>query len=144
MRLLCLAASALLLTGCGYIGEPMYPLLNIPMRVTDLAVVQRGGELVYQFNLPNLTTEGKITKIGQVELRAGEAGPQPFNLGDWEKRSTRLDSATPEGKHVVGDIAAANDHHIVNITGDGEALRNARQRLHPLLELAHRLLRGAV
>ncbi len=84
MRLLCLAASASLLAGCGYIGEPMYPLLNIPMRVTDLAVVQRGGELVYQFNLPNLTTEGKIAKIGQVELRAGEESA-PFNLGDWEK-----------------------------------------------------------
>jgi hypothetical protein len=107
VRRLSLAAPALLLSACGYIGEPMYPLLNIPMQVTNLAVVERGAVLVYQFDLPALTTEGKIARIGEVELRAGEPGPPPFNLGEWEKQSERFDVDAAGAKHVQGQIAAA-------------------------------------
>ena len=64
--------AVLMLSGCGYIGEPMYPLVNIPKRVTDLAAVERGAAIIYQFTLPSLTTEGKRAKIGRVEIRAGE------------------------------------------------------------------------
>ena len=41
-RWLVAAAAAALLAGCGYIGDPLPPLLNIPARVTDLTAVQRG------------------------------------------------------------------------------------------------------
>ena len=34
-------------SGCGYIGEPMYPLLNIPARFTDLAAIQRGAVIIF-------------------------------------------------------------------------------------------------
>lgn len=101
-----LAASAALLSGCGYIGEPMYPLLDIPNRVTDLAAVQRASVLIYQFNLPALTTEGKKTAIGEVELRIGDPGASPFNEGEWEKRARRLEVPTGRDQHIRGEIPA--------------------------------------
>jgi hypothetical protein len=107
VKLPCLSAAALILSGCGYIGEPMNPLLNIPMRVIDLAAVQRGSVIIYQFNLPALTTEGKKAEIGSVEIRIGPSGPAPFNQGEWEKNSTRFDVATAgDVLHIRNEIPA--------------------------------------
>ncbi len=106
MKLSCTAAAALFLSGCGYIGEPMNPLLNIPSRVTDLAV-QRGSVIIYQFTLPALTTEGKKAEIGRVEIRIGPSGPAPFNQSEWEKGATRMDVATPDDVlHIRNELAA--------------------------------------
>jgi len=44
--------------GCGAVGDPMPPLVNIPARVTDLGVVQRGQRLLVRWTAPALTTEG--------------------------------------------------------------------------------------
>ena len=101
MRLLCVAAAAVLLSGCGYIGEPQYPLLNIPVPVKDLAAVQRGAAIVYQFTMPELTTEGTLVRNSEVEIRAGEWSGSSFNEG-----SIRVE-ATPDAKgHVRAEIPA--------------------------------------
>jgi len=104
VRLLCVAAAAVLLSGCGYIGEPQYPLLNIPVPVKDLAAVQRGASIVYQFTLPELTTEGTGVKIGQVEIRAGESSA---NQGEWYGRSIRIEATPDANNHVRSEIPAA-------------------------------------
>ena len=49
--------AALLLTGCGYPGEPLPPALNRPMRVTDLSALERGAKLYVAFTMPVKTTE---------------------------------------------------------------------------------------
>lgn len=86
----------------------MNPLLNIPMRVTDMAAVQRGAAIIYQLTLPALTTEGKKAEIGRVEIRIGPSGPAPFNQSEWEKGSTRFDVATPgDVLHIRNEIPAA-------------------------------------
>jgi hypothetical protein len=100
-------AVVLLLSGCGYIGEPMNPLLNIPNRVTDLSAVQRGSAVIFQFTLPPLTTEGKLARIGRVEVRAGENGPAPFNTNEWAARSKPIDVASDNKKHVLSETPAA-------------------------------------
>jgi hypothetical protein len=100
-------AAALLLSGCGYIGEPLYPLLNIPNRVTDLAAVQRGAVIVYQFTLPILSTEGKQARIGQVELRIGEPGQGSFDMNEWVARSKRVEVAFDKQKHILSQTPAA-------------------------------------
>jgi hypothetical protein len=97
----------LLLSGCGYIGEPLYPLLNIPSRVTDLAAVQRGAAIVYQFTLPLLTTEGKQARIGQVEVRIGENAQGTFDTNEWVARSKRIDVAFEKQKHILSETPAA-------------------------------------
>src|SRR5579885_3098954 len=78
---------ALALAGCGYIGDPLPPLLNIPARVNDLAAVQRGGKLIVQFTLPRVTTEGSLIKGDiRAELHGGTAD-QPFQADAWAARS---------------------------------------------------------
>jgi predicted phage tail protein len=69
---LCFAAP-LLLTSCGNVGEPMYPSLNIPARITDLRVIERGSALVANFTIPSLTTDGVAVKnLRSAELAVGE------------------------------------------------------------------------
>jgi predicted phage tail protein len=63
-------AAALLLTSCGNVGEPLYPSLNIPARITDLHVIERGSALVVNFTIPSLTTDGVAVK----NLRSAELG----------------------------------------------------------------------
>lgn len=107
MKLLCVASAALVLSGCGYIGEPMVPLLNIPNRVTNLAAVERGSAIIYQFDLPKLTTEGKLAKIGKFEIRAGEAIPGGFNADEWAGKASRFEAEADDHGHVLSQIPAA-------------------------------------
>jgi len=71
------AAAGLWLAGCGYVGEPLPPSLNLPARVADLAAVQRGAKLLFRFTLPDATTDGVLLrKTGAVDLRIGPAGDE--------------------------------------------------------------------
>jgi hypothetical protein len=92
-----------LLAGCGQVGEPLYPALRIPQRVTDLAVVEQGANLAIAFSIPQQTTEGlPLKEIGGVELRVG---PNPanntWNADQWAKSATRVDVPTPENPGPV-------------------------------------------
>ena len=94
--ILCAAVCALL-AGCGSIGEPLYPALRIPQRVTDLTVAERGANLNFDFTIAPLTTEGvALEEIGEVELRAGVSSPNGFNQTEWLMKSTRVDVPTPD------------------------------------------------
>jgi len=82
------AAAALLTTGCGYTGEPMPPLANIPTRVNDLAAIQRGSRIMVQFTVPPRTTEGVAIKTPlKLDLRIGTAEP-PFSQEAWAAHAT--------------------------------------------------------
>jgi hypothetical protein len=88
----------LLLTGCGYISEPLPPLLNIPGRAENLAAVERGSNIIVHFSLPTLTTEGQVLKQSmRLDLRIGVKPAGQFNAGAW--------AATAK---VVGGGASAN------------------------------------
>jgi hypothetical protein len=79
-----------ILAGCGYMGEPLPPALKRPMRVTDLAAVERGSKIIIQFTIPKVTTEGlPIKKPEDIELRIGP-GENPFNLEAWQRTSDRV------------------------------------------------------
>jgi hypothetical protein len=85
-----LAAAALLTTGCGYVGEPLPPLANVPARVEDLAAVQRGSRIMVQFTIPLQTTEGTpIKNPVKLDLRIGTAG-EPFQAGDWAAHARQV------------------------------------------------------
>ena len=73
MRFVLLLCTAVLLAGCGYVGDPLPPALNIPEAVEDLRVLQRGDKLVIDFTAPALTTEEiGLTAIMTAEARVGE------------------------------------------------------------------------
>jgi hypothetical protein len=90
------------LSGCGSIGEPLYPALHIPSIVTDLVVVERGDNLGVAFTIPPLTTEGlPLKEIGEVELRVGPSPANGWNVDEWAKSSTRVDVPTPDKPGLV-------------------------------------------
>ncbi len=92
-----LAVLAALLAGCGYIGEPLPPALNIPVRITDLRAVERGAHVVVEFTLPQTTTEGLLLRpAGEVELRAGPGLGTSFDFGRWLAGTTRIEVVKPE------------------------------------------------
>lgn len=96
-RILCAVCAALLLTGCGYIGDPLYPTLNIPSRVVDLSVIERGSNLDINFTIPPLTTDGlPVKQISGIELRLGLNNFGPFNAEQWASTATRIELPVPD------------------------------------------------
>ena len=90
-----------MLAGCGYVGEPQYPALNIPNRVSTLGAVERGDKLDVTFTVPPLTTEGLVVKsVSGVDLRVGPS-PAPFNVRTWADSATLVDVKPPEKLGLV-------------------------------------------
>jgi hypothetical protein len=101
------AAVSLTLAGCGYVGEPRPPLANVPPRVTDLAVVQRGGQLIVQFTVPALTTEGHpIPRPLKLDLRAGTA--DQFEPNQWAAGARQIPSGAMANGIARYEIPAAD------------------------------------
>src|SRR5579864_6175394 len=93
--LLC-AAGCVLVAGCGSVGEPLYPALNIPQRVGDLVAVERGDQIAIYFTIPALTTEGlAVRAIGSVDLRIGINPPNGFNVDQWAAGAKKIDTPAP-------------------------------------------------
>jgi hypothetical protein len=85
--LLSLGAVSLSLAGCGYVGDPLPPALNLPVRVTDLAAVERGTKIVIQFTIPKVTTENlRIKGEPDIEIRIGPYD-SPFITDNWVRDS---------------------------------------------------------
>src|SRR5438105_1138978 len=117
-------SASLVLASCGYVGDPLYPALNIPSRVTDLRAIERGNNIEVDFTIPPLTTEGLIVKqIGGIELRIGPNKSDPFNADEWASSATKVDIPVPDkigpahaavaaqpfiGQHVIIGVRATN------------------------------------
>jgi hypothetical protein len=89
-----LVFAVLLGGGCGYIGEPLPPLMNIPGR-GDVAAVQRGANIIANVILPTLTTEGRVLKQSmRLDLRIGLKTAGPFNALAWAAAAKACTTAT--------------------------------------------------
>jgi len=98
----------ILFSGCGYVGEPLPPLLKIPQPVEDLSGIQRGPKIVARFTLPKLTTEGRVIRPElHWELRVGEKGAGEFHMDDWAARAKSLGQAPAENGAVEYTFPAA-------------------------------------
>jgi hypothetical protein len=85
-----LAGPFLLLSGCGYVGDPLPPLANIPTRIDDVAAVQRGGRLIVQFTPPAKTMEGMpVERPLRLDLRVGTA-VDPFTPDAWAAQARQI------------------------------------------------------
>jgi hypothetical protein len=87
-------AASLCLAACGTVGDPMFPARYVPNPVTNLAVVERGPNLIASFTIPPLTTEGLALKeITSVDLRIAEGVSDP---AQWEATSRAISVTPPQ------------------------------------------------
>ena len=97
MRLPVVALALTSLCGCGYIGEPLYPALNIPVRIVDLAAIERGNKLEIRFTIPALTTEGlAVRSVGVIDLRVGPSPVGEFQTDRWAASAVPVTVSSPE------------------------------------------------
>jgi hypothetical protein len=67
--LLALLLFSSLLTGCGNVGAPLPPLIQIPVPVSDLAIQQFGKSAQLSWTLPKLNTDGSAAAtVATVEI----------------------------------------------------------------------------
>jgi hypothetical protein len=115
----------MLLCGCGYVGDPMPPALNVPERIADLRAVQRGDRILIEFTIPQFTTDGlPIRKLGGVDLRIGAAA-EPFSFERWMTGSDTVPVQETTGS--VEAIAPASDWYGRLVTV-GVRLMNSNRR----------------
>ncbi|HVV46468.1 MAG TPA: hypothetical protein VHC72_14745 [Bryobacteraceae bacterium] len=124
-----LSFTAVLLAGCGYVGEPLPPALKRPVRVTDLTAVEHGANIVIRFTIPKVTTENLPIK-GQpdIELRLGPAGAGGFQIPAWEGSSTRVPvppQRTPTAEIEVPAMPYYGKVVVIGVNVHGEGGRTA-------------------
>jgi hypothetical protein len=83
------------LSGCGYPGPVLPPLLDIPLSVPNFNAVEYGDNIVVQFTLPDMTTEGNpLRNVRLLEVRVGP-GPSPFTTERWAETAKSYPVASP-------------------------------------------------
>ena len=82
---LSIVALLCLLTGCGYPGPVLPPLLDIPVQIPYVNAVEYGDTIVVQFTQPDVTTEGNpILNMRLLDVRIGPL-VTPLLPQVWEK-----------------------------------------------------------
>jgi hypothetical protein len=77
--------------GCGYVGSPLPPAMNIPQPVTGLTATQLGDKVVVDFIPPVETTEGlKVKRAAALDLRIGRQ-VNPFDANAWASGAKKFD-----------------------------------------------------
>ena len=120
-----------IVVGCGSVGEPLYPALKIPTRVSDLSAIERGGQIDVTFTIPAQTTEGLTMKtIGKIELRIGpNTEGAAFDVNRWASTAQQVDVAPPAAPGFVRSTIPAQPL----IGKDGSGCGSRRQRKGPIL-----------
>ena len=97
----------LVMMGCGYVGDPLPPALNIPVAVGDFSASEQGDRIEVSFTLPDLTTEKTILREpGKVELCAGPYVGEGFNLDQWATTASQFPVADDKFGEVKTSIPA--------------------------------------
>jgi len=112
MRKLALISTALMvaaLWGCGYVGAPLPPALNIPVPIKDLTVEQRSGRIEISFTPSLKSTDDLILKsLSGIELRAGENPEAPaFDIHRWAAAAKRIDIPKAAAEPVKIEVPVA-------------------------------------
>ena len=105
--------------GCGYVGDPKPPTLDLPSKVIDLRAMELGKLVVVNFTLPPLTTEGlELKGVRSIELRVVSGAntrvlPVPprdtglidfkFPVEDWAGKSVSLSVRATGPKRKTSD-----------------------------------------
>jgi hypothetical protein len=116
-----LLQAVFLLTGCGYVGDPRPPALNIPEPVRDLQAMEYGPNILVRFSAPLLTTEGLTLKPKEIQVYAGPAA-DPFQADQWAQSAQKTvvvptGQASYQREIPVGDWAGKDVVVAVRVLG---------------------------
>jgi predicted small lipoprotein YifL len=99
MRILPVLAALLTLAGCGMIGPPLPPALNIPERIVGVSATQKGAELEIGFVVTGIATDELVLRsLRAIDVRVGEPGG---SMDEWAARARRVPVDPPR----IGDTA---------------------------------------
>ncbi|WP_321473374.1 hypothetical protein [uncultured Paludibaculum sp.] len=104
-----LAVLVIALAGCGYVGDPKPPTLDIPLPIQDLRGVQRGSKIILAFTPnPKTTDDLLLKKFETIDLRAGENVSGGFDVNRW---------ANAARKFPVDDVSVGPHEITIPTTG---------------------------
>jgi hypothetical protein len=106
---LCLAAAS----GCGYVGAPLPPALNIPRRVEHINAAQHADQLVVGLLITGETTDGLVlSRLRAIDLRAG---PKAASMDLWARaaRQIPVDPPSIDGHELKLPVAGWENKDIV-------------------------------
>src|ERR1039458_3338454 len=92
--ILVLVVLCLMLTGCGAVGDPLPPLLDIPQPPTAFTAAQLGDKVVLSWPAPLLTTENvkpRPDRLGPIKIYRLVLSDLQAKAPD--RKSTRLNSS---------------------------------------------------
>ncbi len=151
------AALAGLLLGCGSIGDPRPPLVNLPQPVSDLKARQVGDSIQIAWTRPNLTTEGLDDDgTGEATLWKVDVPALPADLTAETMDTFRQPVATlgagPPGEPISLDLPLdqwpVGQPTVLVVTVENRAGRYAGYSnpvpVHPLEPPSRPALRGVV
>jgi hypothetical protein len=96
------------LSGCGYIGPVLPPLLDIPQPVPYVNAIEYGDKILVEFTLPDLTTEGNpLRNVRSLEVRVGPS-VNPFSPDEWAKSAKPYPVASPAPGPFTKEIPVAD------------------------------------
>jgi hypothetical protein len=116
---------AIVLAGCGYVGDPLPPALNIPVAPENFRAIQLAGKIVVEFRQSALTTEGLVlAKLGPPQLEAGgevfeipntSPGPVRFEIdaGKWIGQSIRARVRVNNGRGRYSEWSTGSQLDVV-------------------------------
>jgi hypothetical protein len=104
----------LLLAGCGVPGEPLPPLLEIPVAVNDLAASQVGNRIELSWSVPRLTTEGtRVRELDRMEVYEvftnGNSVPSDFQKQARIVTTFKADQLTPGQAQVNVELPVTTE-----------------------------------
>lgn len=97
------------LAGCGYVGAPLPPALNVPEKIADLRGIQRGDRIEVAFTPTLMSTDRILMKeIAGIELRAGPIPEGEFNFDRWLTGSVRTPDVPAQAEFTEAKIPIGN------------------------------------
>lgn len=103
-----LALALLFLTGCGFPGPVLPPLLDIPSQIPAVSAAELGDKIIVEFTLPELTTEGNpLRNVRLLEVRVG-AAVTPFSVDAWAQTAKAYPVPSPAPGPFTREIPVAD------------------------------------
>ncbi len=108
--------SLVLNIACGYVGDPLPPLVQIPARVSDLAGIQAGKAIKLSWTVPKLNTDGSaavtLSRLEVYRFRGKAEPTETLDSSQFARYATKwmvLDRANFDA-YSEGDKIVLPDH----------------------------------